>query len=132
MGKFNLSNYDFENSGWYKEDNTFGDEVFLSTVYFMDPKKICKTTGRNGTDDIRKLLWLDRSDGYVRVPPTRNLAEANDCWIRHFCHPDIGIYYLNMPYYQDTDCRDLTPYQLIFAGNNLVGFVFQHVAPLEG
>ena len=75
--KFNLSNYDFENSGWYKEDNIFGDEVFLLTVYFMDPKKICKTTGRNGTDDIRKLLWLDRSDGYVRVPPTRNLAEAN-------------------------------------------------------
>ena len=75
--KFNLSNYDFENSGWYKEDNIFGDGVFLSTVYFMDPKKICRTPGRNGTDDIRNLLWLDRIDGYVRVPPTRNLAEAN-------------------------------------------------------
>ena len=37
-----------------------------------------------------------------------------------------------MPYYQDTNCRDLTPYQLIYAGNNLVGFVFQHVAPLDG
>ena len=55
-----------------------------------------------------------------------------DCWIRHFCHPDIGIYYLNMPYYQDTNCQDLTPFQLIYAGNNLVGFVFQHLAPLEG
>ena len=75
--KSNLSNYDFENSGWYKEDNIFGDGVFLSTVYFMDPKKICRTTRRNGTEDIRNLLWLDRIDGYVRVPPTRNLAEAN-------------------------------------------------------
>ena len=75
--KFNLSNYDFENSGWYKEDVIFGEGVFLSTVYFMDPKKICKTTGRNETDDVRNLLWLDRIDGYVRVPPTRNLAEAN-------------------------------------------------------
>ena len=75
--KFNLSNYDFENSGWYKEDNIFEDGVFISTVYFMDPNKICKISGRNETADNRKLLWLDRSDGYVRVPPTRNLAEAN-------------------------------------------------------
>ena len=57
---------------------------------------------------------------------------SQDCWIRHFCHPDIGIYYLNMPYYQDTNCQDLTPFQLIYAGNNLVGFVFQHLAPLDG
>ena len=75
--KFNLSNYDFENSGWYKEDNIFEDGVFISTVYFMDPNKICKISERNETADIRNLLWLDRIDGYVRVPPTRNLAEAN-------------------------------------------------------
>ena len=44
----------------------------------------------------------------------------------------MGTHYLNVGYGDnDYDCRKGTPLQLLYIDNNLVGFVWQNIAPLS-
>lgn len=76
----NQSFYHLENIGWYSEDDIFGDEVYLLTVYFIDPDKIC-FPGRNQTEfeneGIGNVLLLMKKDGYLEAPIT--ITQAEEC-----------------------------------------------------
>ena len=83
MKKFSTDNWQ-SGSKWYRLDNLFGEEAYLSTAYFVDPASIC--TGRtqdqfdsegtgnrllfqNGpstSDTIAAPLDLDQADTSVR------------------------------------------------------------------
>ena len=77
--KFDTSQYDFENSGWYKEGTLEGEDVYLLTVYFNDPTKIC-SKGRSAKDfenqGIGNVLWFEKTDGsLVQAPLTMDKAD---------------------------------------------------------
>ena len=79
--KFDTSQYDFENSGWYKEDTVLGEDVYLLTVYFTDPTKIC-SKGRSAKDfedqGIANVLWFEKTDGsLVQAPLTMDKADED-------------------------------------------------------
>ena len=79
--KFDTSQYDFENSGWYKEGTVEGEDVYLLTVYFTDPTKIC-SKGRSAKDfenqGIGNILWFEKTDGsLVQAPLTMDKADDN-------------------------------------------------------
>ena len=77
--KFDTSQYDFENSGWYKKGTVLGEDVYLLTVYFTDPTKIC-SKGRSAKDfenqGIGNVLWFEKTDGsLVQAPLTMDKAD---------------------------------------------------------
>ena len=91
MKKFSTDNWQ-SGSKWYRLDNLFGEEAYLSTAYFVDPASIC--TGRtqdqfdsegtgnrllfqNGpstSDTIAAPLDLDQADSSVRLFTLRKKA----------------------------------------------------------
>ena len=84
--KFDTSQYDFENSGWYKKGTVLGEDVYLLTVYFTDPTKIC-SKGRSAKDfenqGIGNILWFEKTDGsLVQAPLT--MDKADDSVSKHF------------------------------------------------
>ena len=84
--KFDTSQYDFENSGWYKKDTVLGEDVYLLTVFFTDPTKIC-SKGRSAKDfenqGIGNILWFEKTDGsLVQAPLT--MDKADDGVSKHF------------------------------------------------
>ena len=84
--KFDTSQYDFENSGWYKKGTLLGEDVYLLTVYFTDPTKIC-SKGRSAKDfenqGIGNVLWFEKTDGsFVQAPLT--MDKADDDVSKHF------------------------------------------------
>ena len=132
--KFDTSQYDFENSGWYKKGTLLGEDVYLLTVYFTDPTKIC-SKGRSAKDfenqGIGNVLWFEKTDGSLVQAPLKMDQADEDCfWFRHKCFLNMGTHYLNMGYGNITDCRKASPMQLIYIDNHLVGFALQHGAPL--
>ena len=84
--KFDTSQYDFENSGWYKKGTLLGEDVYLLTVYFTDPTKIC-SKGRSAKDfenqGIGNVLWFEKTAGrFVQAPLT--MDKADDDVSKHF------------------------------------------------
>ena len=77
--KFDTSQYDFEDSGWYKKDTVLGEDVYLLTVFFTDPTKICSKE-RSAKDfenqGIGNILWFEKTDGsLVQAPLTMDKAD---------------------------------------------------------
>ena len=48
------------------------------------------------------------------------------------CFSLMGQHYFSPPYDSTTDCNDFTPVTVIYNEGLAVGFVFNHLAPLEG
>ena len=97
---YNDEYYPWTQSKWYRPDKINGKDVFLTTVYFVDPEKICKN-GRtqaefnvHGTGD--RLLFQNgpKSSDHVVAPLTQQEADSN---VSLFCcvftkvnHDDIS------------------------------------------
>ena len=54
-----------------------------------------------------------------------------DFWFRHFCFLNMGRHYFNLNYDTSAPCNnELVPIQLVYSGDVLNGFVWQHVSIL--
>jgi len=129
------SHYDFETANWYDEDVIKGDAVYLATVYFIKPDMIC-STGRSQKefDDqgIGNILWFRNKDGtFIKAPLKMDDADDDCFWKRHKSFVNMGTHYFNLDYGNKTDCKKDMPLMLLYIDNNLNGFAWQHMAPLN-
>merc|ERR1739847_242282 len=53
--------YDVNGSNWYRSDNVLGEDVYLTTAYFVDPSSICQGGRDQAAFDIEgtgNRLWF--------------------------------------------------------------------------
>ena len=56
-----------------------------------------------------------------------------DFWYRHFCFVNMGRHYFNLNYDVEAPCEpNNIPVQLLYSGDVLNGFVWQHVSAIPG
>ena len=56
-----------------------------------------------------------------------------DFWYRHFCFVNMGRHYFNLNYNVEAPCEpNNIPVQLLYSGDVLNGFVWQHVSAIPG
>ena len=56
-----------------------------------------------------------------------------DFWYRHFCFVNMGRHYFNLNYDVEAPCEpNNIPVQLLYSGEVLNGFVWQHVSAIPG
>ena len=56
-----------------------------------------------------------------------------DFWYRHFCFVNMGRHYFNLNYDLEAPCEpNNIPVQLLYSGDVLNGFVWQHVSAIPG
>jgi len=135
--KFVGGPFDIAGSIWYRSDNVLGNDVYLTTAYFVDPELICgngrdkSSFDASGTGD--RLLFQNGptfNDVYVS-PLTIEAADASDYLFKHFCFLNMGRHYFHLNYDKAT-CEGLVPIQWMYSGGVLNGFVWQHAIAVEG
>jgi len=125
-------------SPWYRNDILFGEEGYLTTVYFVDPSVICsgRTQEEFDSQGTGQLLLFQNGPtpmDTIKAPADIDEANASDFWYRHFCFINMGRHYFNLNYDTNAACDpNLVPIQLIYSGDVLNGFVWQHVAKIPG
>jgi len=123
---------------WYREDVLFGEKAYLTTAYFVSPSVIC--TGRSqaefdteGTGNMLLFQNGETSMDTIEAPADLDEANNSDFWFRHFCFLNMGRHYFNLNYDTSAPCNnELVPIQLVYSGDVLNGFVWQHVAKIPG
>jgi len=131
-----ISPFAFENSLWYRLDDSLGYPAYLTTAYFVDPAIICE--GRDqaafDSDGTGNVLWFQHGDYQIVAPVTQDEADASDFWAEHKCFPNMGRHYFNLFYDADADACNadgpeaFTPIQLLYRHGVMNGFVWQHAA----
>ena len=75
--------FPWKQSKWYRPDKINGKDVFLTTVYFVDPDKICKDGRTQAKFDIEgtgnRLLFQNgpKPSDHVVAPLTQQEADTN-------------------------------------------------------
>ena len=121
----------------YTKTEWMGQAAWMTTAYFVDPAIICNG-GRSNADYIaqgtgdRLLVQLGATDNLVSIPMFQTEADITPGWFDHLCFPGMGDHYLQFDYTPDQDCNSVMPFQILYDGGVLVGFVWQHFANLPG
>jgi len=131
--------YPWTQSDWYRQSKINGKDVFLTTVYFIDPEKICNGGRTQAEFDVdgtgKKLLFQngDRPSDHIVAPLTQQEADEDPAWFKHNCYDRMGIHYFLAPfnYTRTVSCDTLAPIQLLYSGGVLNAFVWQHPTDLE-
>ena len=80
---YNDKYFPWTQSKWYRQDRINGKDVFLTTVYFVDPKKICNGGRTQAEFDVdgtgKKLLFQngDRPSDHIVAPLTQQEADED-------------------------------------------------------
>ena len=121
----------------YTKTEWMGQAAWMTTAYFVDPAVIC-AGGRSaadfaaqGTGD-RLLIQLGATDNLVSIPLTQAEADLDPAWFDHYCFLGMGDHYLQFDYTPDQDCNSVLPFQILYDGGVIIGFVWQHMASLPG
>jgi len=122
----------------YQPGYFFGETVYFSTAYFVDPAIICDG-GRSqaefeaeGTGDRLMVQTGPTPADILDLPITQEAADADPAWYDHYCFLGMGDHYTQFDYTPDQACTDPLPIQLLFDQGVLNGFVWQHIANLPG
>jgi len=132
------NNFNFAGSNWYRSDNVLGEDVYLTTAYFVDPSSICQGGRDQAAFDVEgtgNRLWFQNGPTIKDIhvaPLTVAEADANDVWSKHKCLVNMGRHYFQLYHDEDQPCDDLVPIQLMYSGGVMNGFVWQHPAALKG
>eukprot|EP00095_Tigriopus_kingsejongensis_P008155 maker-scaffold735_size104922-snap-gene-0.23 protein:Tk08155 transcript:maker-scaffold735_size104922-snap-gene-0.23-mRNA-1 annotation:"protein gooseberry-like isoform x2" len=128
--------FGFSSSPYYQVGDFFGEDVYYTTVYFVDPSIICNG-GRTqeefmaeGTGNQIAIQNGPTSSDFILAPLTKKEAIAESMWNEHKCFLDMGDHFFTFDYDPDESC-DIVPYQLVYIDGKLNGVVFQHIAPLD-
>ena len=136
--KFDLGSFNFAGSKWYRSDKVLGEDVYLTTAYFVDPASICQGGRDQAAFDVEgtgNRLWFQNGPTINNIhvaPVTIAEADASDVWYKHFCFPNMGRHYFQLNYDEEQPCDDLVPIQLMYSGGVMNGFVWQHPAAVGG
>jgi charged multivesicular body protein 7 len=137
---YNNQYFDYDASAAYNLDVISGVDAYVTTIYFVEPSIIC-STGRTqeeyDVDGTGNGLWFQNGADYsaenlVVAPLTEDAAVAEGRWYKHFCFLNMGNHFFEYDHTPDQDCGKIFPAQLVYEDNNLKGFVWQHVADMEG
>ena len=73
--------YDFIASNWYRSEVLFGEQIFFTTAYFVDPLIICGPGRSQEEFDIQgtgdRLLFQSGNDRYEYKTAPLTVEEAN-------------------------------------------------------
>jgi len=134
LKKYSSGNWQSD-SPWYRSDNIFGEDAYLTTAYFVNPDVIC-STGRTQSDfDVEgtgnTLLFLKEQD-LIAVPLDVDSTDGSG-WYKHFCLFNMGRHYFQLNHDTSAPCdANLVPIQLMYSSGVLNGFVWQHIATIPG
>jgi len=121
----------------YVQDVWMGEVAWFTTAYFVDPLVICNG-GRSSSDwdyygtGDRLLIQNGAVDNLISIPLTQAEADMTSDWYDHFCFLGMGDHYLQFDYTPDQACDSVLPFQILYDGGVITGFVWQHIATLPG
>jgi len=134
LKKYSSGNWQSD-SPWYRSDNIFGEDAYLTTAYFVNPDVICSTGRTQSEFDVEgtgnTLLFLKEQD-LIAVPLDVDSTDGSG-WYKHFCLFNMGRHYFQLNHDTSASCdENLVPIQLMYSSGVLNGFVWQHIATIPG